>query len=132
MDSGQKPLLSFICKLYLAVKKQNQTQRPGIMISSLPLPFEIERDLIATNTGAERYIPFLTSEVQRLENSGADFIVMPCNSLHAFIDEIRYVVNIPVLSIVEETIHYMQQEKFNNVGLISTSATLQITSTNQS
>lgn len=49
---------------------------------------------------------------------------MPCNSLHVFIEEIRNAVNIPVLSIVEETIQYLQTNNFKKVGIISTSATV--------
>jgi aspartate/glutamate racemase len=78
-----------------------------VVIVSVPLLFAIERDLIALNKGKERYIPFLVNEAKRLEKSDVDFIVMPCNSLHVFIDEIRNSVNIPVLGIVEATINYL-------------------------
>jgi len=50
--------------------------------------------------------------------------VMPCNSLHVFINEIRESVSIPVLSIVEETVNYLKKHNFKKVGLISTSATV--------
>jgi aspartate racemase len=116
-------------EFYLAVtfgcKKINQIKRPLIVISSVPLPFEIENDLIERNFGKERYIPFLRAEAKRLEKSGVDFIVMPCNSLHVFIDEIRAAVKIPVLSIIEETTKYIKANKFQKVGLISTSATVE-------
>ncbi len=115
-------------EFYLAVifkcQELNKEQRPLVVISSVPLLFEIERDLIATNTGKERYISFLVEEAKRLERSGIDFLVMPCNSLHVFIEEIRQAVNIPVLSIVEETVKYLRKNKFSKVGLISTSATV--------
>ena len=38
-----------------------------------------------------------------LEQNGADFLVMPCNSAHAFESEILASVGIPFISIVEET-----------------------------
>lgn len=121
---GPETTAEFYLQVVFACQKINKVERPNIVISSVPLLFEIERDLIATNTGAERYIPFLNKEAQRLEESGVDFLVMPCNSLHVFIEEIRSSVNIPVLSIVEESIRYMKENQFNKVGLISTSATL--------
>jgi aspartate racemase len=49
---------------------------------------------------------------------------MPCNSLHVFINEIRQSVSIPVLSIVEETVKYLNSNGYKRVGLISTSATV--------
>lgn len=93
-------------------------------MSSVPLPFQIEKDLIEKNEGSERYIPFLITEAKRLEQSGAEFIVMPCNSLHVFIKEIRAAVNIPVLSIVEETVKFLQKNNFKKAGIVSTSATI--------
>jgi len=88
------------------------------------LPYQIEEDAIVKNFGIERCLPFLTKEAQRLEKSGADFIVMPCNSLHVFIKEIRGAVTIPVLSIVEETVKFLKRENMNKVGIVSTSATI--------
>lgn len=121
---GPETTAEFYLEVVFGCQKISTDRRPLIVISSVPLLFEIERDLIATNTGKERYIPFLVEEAIRLEKSGVDFLVMPCNSLHVFIEEIRNAVSIPVLSIVEETINYMKQNNFSNVGLISTSATV--------
>jgi aspartate racemase len=122
---GPETTAKFYLEVIFKCQDLNKTQRPSVIVSSVPLNFAIERDLIATNTGIERYIPFLTNEAERLEKSGVDFLVMPCNSLHVFINEIRDSVSIPVLSIVEETIKYIQANGFTKVGLIATSATLE-------
>lgn len=121
---GPETTAEFYLEVIFQCQKRNDKQRPLIVISSVPLLFEIERDLIESNTGNERYIPFLVDEAKRLEKTGVDFLVMPCNSLHVFIKEIRQSVNIPVLSIVEETAKYLQKQNFKKVGLISTSATV--------
>lgn len=121
---GPETTSEFYLKIIFQCQKLNATARPSVVIASVPLLFEIERDLIASNKGAERYIPFLVKEAQRLEKSDVDFIVMPCNSLHVFIDEIRDAVSIPVLSIVEETISYLGTNNMKSIGLISTSATI--------
>ncbi|HWZ65344.1 MAG TPA: amino acid racemase [Patescibacteria group bacterium] len=121
---GPETTSEFYLKIIFQCQKQNTIQRPAVVIASVPLLFEIERDMIAFNKGKERCIPFLVNEAKRLEKSDVDFIVMPCNSLHVFIDEIREAVSIPVLSIVEETINYLKDKNINNVGLISTSATI--------
>lgn len=121
---GPETTAEFYLEVIFQCQKSDTTQRPLILISSVPLLFEIERDLIATNTGKERYIPYLVKEAQRLEKSGVDFLVMPCNSLHIFINEIRESVSIPVLSIVEETVATLSKKSTKKVGLISTSATI--------
>lgn len=114
----------FYLDIVFSCQRKNVSARPGVIISSVPLPFQIEKDLIEKNEGSERYIPFLIAEAQRLEQSGADFIVMPCNSLHVFIEEIRAAVNIPVLSIIEETVKFLQKNNFKKAGIVSTSATI--------
>ncbi len=121
---GPETTAEFYLDVIFSCQKQDRSSRPPIIIASVPLPYQIEEDAIAKNTGIERCLPFLISEARRLEESGADFIVMPCNSLHVFIEQIRDTVSIPVLSIVEETVAFLHSHDFKKVGIISTSATL--------
>jgi aspartate racemase len=121
---GPETTANFYLEVVFKCQRLNDQQRPSIVIGSVPLVFEIERDLIAHNLGIDRYIPFLREEAKRLEKSGVDFLVMPCNSLHVFIDEVRNAVSIPVLSIVEETVKHLKKGNIHKVGLISTSATI--------
>tara|TARA_Y100000310_G_C20554970_1_gene750046 strand:- start:117 stop:806 length:690 start_codon:yes stop_codon:yes gene_type:complete len=121
---GPETTSEFYLDIVFSCYKKTKKARPGILISSVPLPYKIEEDLIMKNKGSERYIPFLCSEAKRLEKAGADFLVMPCNSLHVFIEEIRDSVDIPVLSIIEETVKFLKKNKFKKVGIVSTSATI--------
>lgn len=121
---GPETTSEFYLDLVFSCVKKDKTARPPIIISSVPLPYQIEEDLILKSEGMERYIPYLTAEAQRLEKAGADFIVMPCNSLHVFIEQIRKSVSVPVLSIVEETVKFLKKENMNKVGIVSTSATI--------
>lgn len=122
---GPETTSEFYLSIVFSCYKKTKQARPGIIIASVPLPYEIEEDLITKNKGSERYIPYLVAEAKRLQSAGADFIVMPCNSLHVFIDEIRKAVDIPVLSIVEETIKFLKTININRVGILSTSATIE-------
>ena len=121
---GPETTAEFYLDLVFSCQKKNRTHRPSIIISNVPLSYKIEEEAIVKNTGFERILPFLIEEAKRLEKAGADFIVMPCNSLHVFIKEIRNAVKIPVLSIVEETVKFLQKNKFKKVGIVSTSATI--------
>ncbi len=47
--------------------------------------------------------PALVEMARRLEQAGADFLVLPCNAAHVFQDRIRQSVSIPLLSIIDET-----------------------------
>lgn len=47
--------------------------------------------------------PVLAEMARGLERAGADFLVMPCNTAHAFAADIRAAVAIPLISLVHET-----------------------------
>ena len=112
---GPETTSEFYLDVVFSCQKINKTARPSIIISSVPLPYCIEEDAIIKSIGIERIMPFLIKEAERLQKAGADFIVMPCNSLHVFIEDIRKSVSIPVLSIVEETVKFL---KDNNIQYI--------------
>ena len=122
---GPETTSEFYLDIVFSCFKKSKIQRPGIIIASVPLPYKIEEDLITKNRGAKKYIPYLVDEAQSLIVAAKDFIVMPCNSLHVFIKEIRNAVGFPVLSIVEETVKFLKKNSLNRVGIVSTSATIE-------
>ena len=122
---GPETTAEFYLDLVFSCQKKDKTHRPSVIIASVPLPYKIEEEAISKNKGFEKIPPFLIDEAKRLERSGADFIVMPCNSLHVFIKNIRNAVDIPVLSIVEETVKFLKKNNMNKVGIVSTSATIE-------
>jgi len=46
----------------------------------------------------------LAEMAKRLQVAGADFLVMPCNTAHAFLRDIEAAIDIPFVSIIEETV----------------------------
>jgi aspartate racemase len=99
-------------------------RRPNMLISNVGVPLKIEKQLIKEAKNERSILPFLISGAKQLERGGADFIVIPCNTVHMFIDEIRSSVHIPVISIIEETSRFLKKEKIGKVGLFATSATI--------
>lgn len=68
----------------------------------------------------------LIKSAKILENSGADFLIMPCNTAHYFINTIQAAVNIPFVNMVEETVKYTGK-KFGRdtvVGILATDGTI--------
>ncbi|MEJ2129395.1 MAG: amino acid racemase [Woeseiaceae bacterium] len=63
--------------------------------------------------------PALARMAKRLEDAGADFLVIPCNTAHVFEQSILDAVGIPLVSIVEETVDALPEE-CNRVGLLAT------------
>ncbi len=48
--------------------------------------------------------PILATMAARLEAAGADFLVMPCNTAHAWQSDIVAAISIPFISIVDESV----------------------------
>lgn len=69
----------------------------------------------------------LATMARRLEQAGADFLVMPCNTAHAFIAAIREAVKIPVISIIDVTVEEvgLACPSAHEVGVMATDGMLQ-------
>ena len=79
---------------------------------------------IVSNIKSKNIGSMLADGALKLQNVGADFIVMPCNTAHMFSDDIKTRINIPFIHIVDETINeiteYFPEKK--SVGIMATSA----------
>jgi len=90
-----------------------------IIINNIPqVP---DRTKAILNSG-EDPIPILRESAIKLEKAGADFIVIPCNTAHYFINEIQEAVEIPILNMIKSTID--QIDSGSKVGLLATSGTI--------
>ena len=121
---GPETTAEFYLELVFGCYQKNKKNRPPILVWNVPLEYKIEEDLLIKSIGEERYIPYLIDAAKILEKAGVDFLVMPCNSLHIFIEEIRNAVKIPILSIIEETAKFLKEKKILKVGILATSTTI--------
>lgn len=90
---------------------------PPIIIYSTPVPE------IISNIKKES-LPVLVDGVKKLESSGADFIIIPCNTAHYFLQTLKKNVSILILSMIEETVKRIKKKKYNKVGLLATDTTI--------
>jgi aspartate racemase len=63
--------------------------------------------------------PDLAAMAKRLETAGADFLVMVCNTAHAYTGDIRAAVDIPFISIVEVVMDAVAATSTSNVGVMA-------------
>jgi len=96
---------------------KNDMDFPKMMIYSLPTPFYVDRPI---NHKAMKET--IIEGLQKLEKTGADFIVMPCNFAHIYFEELEKSINIPLLNIVDETVKALPK-KSEKITLFSTSFT---------
>lgn len=80
----------------------------------------------AIHNGGEEVARVLADMARRLEAAGADFLVMPCNSAHAFASAIRAATRIPLVSIIDESVREVRRlaPRARRVGLLATDGLL--------
>lgn len=80
----------------------------------------------AMRTGSGDVAVALREMAVRLEGAGADFLVMPCNTAHAFVDEAIAATSIPFISIIDATMDavHAAAPRGSAVGLLATDACL--------
>src|SRR5210317_40081 len=66
--------------------------------------------------------PVLAAMAKGLQEAGADFLVMPCNTAHAFARDIRAAVSIPLVSIIDVTVDACRDT--GAVGVLATDGCL--------
>lgn len=96
---------------------------PGVIIDNVQLPFSVERSLINGEVN-KNLLPFIQNSVKRLNKAEVDFIVIPCNTAHIFIKDIRAVSEKPVISIIDETASALKRKNIKKIGLLATSGTI--------
>lgn len=87
-------------------------------------PLIPDRTEYILNSG-ESPLEYLIETAKGLEASGADYLIMPCNTAHYFYNEIIKHINIPFLNMIAETAKYTE-ERYNirRVGLLATEGTI--------
>ncbi len=112
-------IIHYCQKEYQAVQ---DTDFPPMIIYSLPLSGFDESGIVNKKLVLQQLI----HGIDVLESSGCDFIVIPCNTVHFFINELRMKFPIPILSIMEETIEKIKQDNHNIIGLLGSETTLKL------
>ena len=72
----------------------------------------------------ESPMPAMLEEARLLERCGAGVIVIPCNTAHYFIDEVRASVNVPTPSIITETVRRIVLSGRKKAGILATEGTV--------
>ncbi len=65
----------------------------------------------------------LIKGVQKMQDIGVDFIVIPCNTVHFFLKEMQQNISIPIISILEVTAQNVEKNLYKKVGILSSRST---------
>ncbi|MCE5207984.1 MAG: aspartate/glutamate racemase family protein [Chloroflexi bacterium] len=66
----------------------------------------------------------LGEAARKLQDAGADFIIIATNTMHIVVDEIRAQIDIPILSLPDVVADAIQAKGIQNVGLLGTAFTM--------
>ena len=103
---GPLATVDFLAKLVAETGAGQDQDHLHVLIDHNP---KVPNRHAAINGTAPSVGPELAAKAQRLESAGADFLVMVCNTAHAFTEDIRAAVNIPFLSIIELVVEQLQR-----------------------
>lgn len=92
---------------------------PPMIIYSLPLDGFDETGIVDEDLVLNQMI----DGAQRLHDAKCDFFVIACNTVHYYQDQLRKNIEIPLLSIVDETINEVKRNNINKIGLLTSDST---------
>lgn len=121
---GPETTSQFYLKLIELARKYDDSY-PSLIIDNVAFPFRLEREIIIHSKNEEEILPFIKDCIIRLNKAGADYIVIPCNTVHVFIEDFRKLSSVPVISIVEESVKDIISHDFKNVGILGTTKTIE-------
>ncbi len=73
-------------------------------------------------------LPAMISDARSLETYGATAIVIPCNTAHYFLDEVKKSVSVPMPSIITETVLHIKKCGFKKAAILATEGTINTSS----
>lgn len=102
--------------LYGAVYDQDY---PEILIYNLPIP-----DVVEGLENPEVTVDKLVIASKKLISIGAEFLVMPCNTVHYFYPSVVPKITIPFICIFLSTAKYIKDYGYKKIGFLSTETTI--------
>ena len=93
---------------------------PHLLLSNIPVP-----DLIKGKDDIKITVDMVNKEARALEKAGVDVLVMPCNTMHLFKDDIMQWVGIPFISMIECVVENIKKWGLKKVWLLWSSTTMQ-------
>jgi len=92
---------------------------PPFFIFSLPIP-----DVVKSLEDENKLIFLLQSGVRKLEEAGAEFIIVACNTIYAYLNQMQEEVSIPIISLPQVTLQKAKENEFRKVGVLASNTSL--------
>ena len=109
--------------LELTPAEKDQDHIPALIFSNPMVPDR----MASIRNGGDEILPYLIYSIKKLEDAGASYIAIPCNTVHYFYNEMDNAVDIPIIHMIKETAQvtkarYPGKKK---IGLLATTGTIE-------
>ena len=118
---GPETTAEFFAKL-ISLSRKLGKGRPKVVLANAAVPLDLEKEAIDNNPLL--LVPFAIDCIKKLNSANVDFIVIPCNTLHLFIDIFRELSDVPIISIIDEIISEFKTKDVKCAGLLATTSTI--------
>jgi len=120
---GPKATVDFISKVIDLTPANGDADHIRMLIDNNPKTPDRQAAIKGDDTAVRSA---LAAMARGLQSAGAEFLVMPCNTAHAFIHEAIETIDIPFVHIVEETVKEIELDhpETRHVGVLATDACL--------
>ncbi len=120
---GPEATIDLFTKIVRSTPASKDQDHLRIIIDNNPLIPDRQEAILK---GGPSPAPFLIETARNLEVAGADFLVIPCNTAHYWIEEIRSAVKIPVVDMIKETAKHVARSypSLRTVGLLAATGTV--------
>ncbi|MCI0566083.1 amino acid racemase [bacterium] len=92
---------------------------PAVILYSLPLTGFDHRGFSENGEERKKIVNQLKNGLTKLEQAGADIIIIDCNTVHYFFDELQASITTPIINLIELTVHQVKSDGYTRVAIIS-------------
>jgi aspartate racemase len=99
------------------------TTRPPVLIASMRIDLAVEETLLRTGEGVDRYREGMLAAGRALKAAGADFLALPCNTLHLLLPDVERATGLVAVGIVDAVAMRLRAGGWRRAGLLATACT---------
>ena len=120
---GPAATVDFLDKIVKATPAKKDQEHIKVVVEQNPQIPDRTRNLIHGETDPTIA---LYATCRRLEDAGADIITIPCNTAHAYVEDVQRHLSVPIVSMLRTTIEHIQSRYgvTRRVGLLATTGTV--------
>jgi aspartate racemase len=115
--------IDYYQKTIFGFQEKGKTQQyPSILINSIDMTQMLE---FVAKKEYDALVDYLSREIQKLKDGGADFAAIASNTPHIVFEQLRKKSALPLISIVEATLAHAKKTGCKKLGLFGTKSTMQ-------